>query len=89
MDKLIELLEQINGKLDRLFPRQAEESNDEITANEALKYMHCKTNASLGQITKLFPSIKLRHGIYSKSALKAALSQRDQLRELRKLSKGK
>ena len=62
--------------------QQADSACAEITTREALKIMRCNTNASLSSLVKLFPSIKIRRGIYDKNKLIAALSARTQLKRL-------
>lgn len=54
--------------------------SNEITTREALKIMRCNTNASLSALVKLFPSIKIRRGIYDRENLKAALKAKAQLK---------
>lgn len=54
--------------------------SNEITTREALKIMRCNTNASLSTLVKLFPSVKIRRGIYDRENLKAALNAKSQLK---------
>lgn len=62
--------------------QQADNSCAEINAREALKIMRCNTNASLSALVKLFPSIRVRRGVYDKNKLRAALSSKDQIKRL-------
>lgn len=56
--------------------------SNEITTREALKIMRCNTNASLSALVKLFPSIRVRRGVYDKDKLRAALSSKEQIKRL-------
>lgn len=55
------------------------EASNEISTREALKIMRCNTNASLSSLVKLFPSIKIRRGVYDRDNLKAALKSKAQI----------
>lgn len=62
--------------------QQADNSCAEINTREALKIMRCNTNASLSALVKLFPSIRVRRGVYDKDKLRAALSSKEQIKRL-------
>lgn len=62
--------------------RQTDNSCAEINTREALKIMRCNTNASLSALVKLFPSIRVRRGVYDKDKLRAALSSKEQIKRL-------
>lgn len=62
--------------------QQTDNSCAEINTREALKIMRCNTNASLSALVKLFPSIRVRRGVYDKDKLRAALSSKEQIKRL-------
>ena len=75
-------LKALRASVDEMRARSASpvEASNEITTREALKIMRCNTNASLSALVKLFPSIKIRRGIYDRDNLKAALKAKAQLK---------
>lgn len=75
-------LRALRASVDEMRARSAApaEASNEITTREALKIMRCNTNASLSSLVKLFPSIKIRRGIYDRDNLKAALKAKAQLK---------
>lgn len=75
-------LKALRASVDEMRARSAApvEASNEITTREALKIMRCNTNASLSSLVKLFPSIKIRRGIYDRENLKAALKAKAQLK---------
>ena len=82
INDLLAELKALRGSIDALRNEQrAVEVSNEITAREALKIMRCNTNASLSTLVKLFPSIKIRRGIYDRVNLKAALKAKAQLKQ--------
>lgn len=74
-------LRALRASVDEMRARSAApvEASNEITTREALKIMRCNTNASLSSLVKLFPSIKIRRGIYDRENLKAALKAKSQM----------
>ena len=80
----VEMLSEIKAlraSVDEMRARSAApvEVSNEITTREALKIMRCNTNASLSALVKLFPSIKIRRGVYDRENLKAALNAKSQM----------
>ena len=75
-------LRALRASVDEMRVRSAApiEASNEITTREALKIMRCNTNASLSSLVKLFPSIKIRRGVYDRENLKAALKAKAQLK---------
>ena len=75
-------LRALRASVDEMRVRSASpvEASNEITTREALKIMRCNTNASLSSLVKLFPSIKIRRGVYDRENLKAALKAKAQLK---------
>ena len=75
-------LKALRASVDEMRARSASpiEASNEISTREALKIMRCNTNASLSSLVKLFPSIKIRRGIYDRENLKAALKAKAQLK---------
>ena len=75
-------LRALRASVDEMRARSASpvEASNEITTREALKIMRCNTNASLSSLVKLFPSIKIRRGVYDRDNLKAALKAKAQLK---------
>ena len=78
-EELIDEVRHLRNAIERAFP--ATETSDEITTREALKLMHCNTSASLTGITRLFPSVKVRRGIYNKTELTRALKARQLIKK--------
>lgn len=81
---LVEMLSELKAlreSVDEIRARSARpvEALNEITTREALKIMRCNTNASLSSLAKLFPSIKIRRGVYDRENLKAALNAKSQM----------
>lgn len=74
-------LKALRASVDEMRARSAApvEASNEITTREALKIMRCNTNASLSSLVKLFPSIKIRRGVYDRENLKAALNAKSQI----------
>lgn len=77
-------LKALRASVDEMRARSAApvEASNEITTREALKIMRCNTNASLSALVKLFPSIRVRRGVYDKDKLRAALSSKEQIKRL-------
>lgn len=82
MIEMLSELRALRASVDEMRARSAAPVTDsnEITTREALKIMRCNTNASLSALVKLFPSIKIRRGIYDRENLKAALKAKAQLK---------
>lgn len=75
-----EILNELRGirrALERAFPTPPQ--NNEVRTREALKIMHVSTVASLTQLAKLFPSIKIRRGVYDAEKLRYALKAREEI----------
>ena len=84
INDLLEELKALRGSIDALRNEQRaiDPTRNEITTREALKIMRCNTNASLSALVKLFPSIRVRRGVYDKDKLRAALSSKEQIKRL-------
>ena len=82
LSQMLAELRALRASVDEMRARAAApvEASNEITTREALKIMRCNTNASLSSLVKLFPSIKIRRGIYDRENLKAALKAKAQLK---------
>ena len=81
MIEMLSELKALRESVDEIRARSARpvEALNEITTREALKIMRCNTNASLSALVKLFPSIKIRRGVYDRENLKAALNAKSQI----------
>lgn len=81
LSQMLAELRALRASVDEMRARSAApvEASNEITTREALKIMRCNTNASLSALVKLFPSIKIRRGIYDRENLKAALKAKSQM----------
>ena len=79
--EMLSELKALRESVDEIRARSARpaEALNEITTREALKIMRCNTNASLSSLAKLFPSIKIRRGVYDRENLKAALNAKSQM----------
>lgn len=85
INDLLEELKALRGSIDALRNEQraVDPTANEINTAEALKIMHCRTSASLTALARLFPSIRVRRGIYARDNLIAALNNREKIRQSR------
>ena len=84
LTQMLAELRALRESVDDMRTRSAQrvDLSNEITSREALKIMRCKTNASLTTLAKLFPSIKIRRGIYDRNKLVSALNNREKIKHL-------